>query len=544
LGKVESQVDKVAIVGLETEYGILIENNPTIDPASASQLFFNLWRPNYLTNWDFAAETPAQDARGLLNWRVANVTDTDSSPLIHVPVVEETNRVVNRAVDVSLIDRTNFSAMLANGARFYIDVAHPEYSTPECASLRDLIAADVAGQEFLARATAQVNLRLPEEQCLTLYRNNTDFHGASFGCHENYLMTSPAFTALFGNRQHRLFTFLVPFLVTRQIFCGAGKVGSEAGDPTDFQISQRADFIETVVGVQTVTRRPIVNTRDEPHADPKKFRRLHVILGDTNMAEPTTYLKVGVTRLIINMLEAGWTRLNLALEDPVSALRSISRDLTCREAKIRLEARGRRLTALDIQWKYLAEARRFLDRFESTTEQESVWAEWQAVLTALADDPSRLGRKVDWIIKRQVLEDQMAKRGIGWNSPIVKELDIKYHAIDPNRSIYYLMLRKNLLDRVVSEIEVSSRLASPPQDTRAILRMRLLAALGRDVQSVNWDSLQVYDSSKKRSVRFNLPDPTDSGPGFNRALHEAGDPLSIRMLELLGASDDLGEAEN
>ena len=516
------------IVGLETEYGIVVEEGPQMDPAEASQLFFNMWRPDRLASWDFATEQPSQDARGWLD------LTTPLSPPEPVSALEsaaaepagDPKDAVEPPPVISLVDRANFNAMLANGARFYIDHAHPEYSTPECASLHDLIAADVAGQWFLAAIAQQLSERSSIGHKFGLYRNNTDFHGTSYGCHENYLMSAEAYTSLFGTRQHRLFTFLIPFLVTRQIFCGAGRVGAEDGSPTRFQISQRADFMEAAVGIQTVWRRPIVNTRDEPHADPATHRRLHVIVGDANMAEPTTRLKVGVTSLVLDMLEAGWDRLNVALSNPVAAIKAVSRDLSCKEPVIALEGHERPASALDLQRRYLDEARRFLDQRGATPEQDAVWAIWQETLAKLDDDWRSLGREVDWIIKYQLLESQIEKRRLSWDSPVVKEMDIKYHAIVPEGSIYHLLLSSKLIDRVVSDEDVTERLVNPPPDTRAAFRSQLLSALDSTLLTVNWDCVTVFDAGNTQLVRLRLPDPTNNGAGFRDALLTSEDVLA------------------
>ena len=423
----------------------------------------------------------------------------------------------------------NFNAMLANGARFYIDHAHPEYSTPECASLRDLIAADVAGQVFLAGAAVQASAGLPVGRRFSLYRNNTDFQGSSYGCHENYQMTTATYTALFGNRQHRVFTFLIPFLVTRQIFCGAGKVGAESGEPTHYQISQRADFVETVIGLQTVWNRPIVNTRDEPHANPENHRRLHVIVGDANMSETATFLKVGVTRLVLNMLDADCLPFALALADPVKAIKAVSRDLTCKQPVILIEGNQNPVSALDVQRRYLEQARQFLDQHGATPEQESVWGAWRQALAGLESNSESLGRTLDWVIKQRFLEAQMTKRGLKWNNPVLKEMDVKYHAIVPERSIYHLLLQNDLVDRLVSDAEVNARLAAPPPDTRANLRCRLIHALEPKILAVSWDCVTVFDAVNQQIVRLHLPEPGQNEADWCDHLPASSEALAIAV---------------
>jgi proteasome accessory factor A len=503
-------------MGLETEYGIVLENQPGVDPTEAAQLFFNLWCPKDIPNWDFSTERPSQDARGWLDINTPLESPENAREIKSEPSNTKESLDKDLVDSIKLPDRTHFNAMLSNGARFYIDHAHPEYSTPECSSLRDLIAADVAGQVFLAEVTEQVNRSLMSGQRFSLYRNNTDFHGASYGCHENYQMNALAYEALFGNQQHLLFTFLTPYLVTRQIFCGAGKTGAETGSQVDYQISQRADFIETVVGLQTVYRRPIVNTRDEPHADPRTSRRLHVIVGDTNMAEPTTYLKVGITRLILDMLEAGRIPFSLVLADPVEAIKTVSRDLTCRKPVIKLEGEKSPRSALDIQYTFLNEAVKFLDEKGATQEQKEICLAWQDVLEKLEDDPMQLGQRIDWVIKYQLLESQRIRRNIDWASPVLKELDIKYHAIDPQRSAYHLLKSNQVVATIVSDKEVSERLKKPPEDTRAFLRNQMLTKF--TPVAVNWDCVLLYDGQSKRLLRVRLPDAGFSGAALAPSL--------------------------
>lgn len=518
-----------------------MEEGPQLDPTAASQLFFNSWRPEKLPGWDFATEQPSQDARGWLDLNTPLAPPEQSISDI-VPAAQPEVPGKSESPGITLLDRMNFNAMLPNGARFYIDHAHPEYSTPECASIRDLIASDVAGQYFLVEAARQIAGKSGHK--FGLYRNNTDFHGNSYGCHESYLMKAETYTALFGNRQHLLFTFLVPFLVTRQIFCGAGKVGAEDGTRICYQISQRADFIETVVGLQTVWRRPIVNTRDEPHADGAVQRRLHVTPGDSNMAEQSTYLKVGVTQLVLDMLEGGWSAANLALSDPVAAIKAVSRDLTCKQPVVVLEGQKDCASALDIQRRYLEQARQFLDRTGAMPDQEAVWTAWHEALEGLNKDPQSLDRKIDWIIKHSFLETQRAKRNLGWDSPVIKEMDVKYHGIVPDRSIYHLLLRNDLVDRIVTEEEVKQRLASPPPDTRAAFRTELMSALEPVLLAVNWDCVTVFDIKNTQLVRLRLPDPAGNGSQFRERLRTAADPLEAAAQCCVTERFDLEKKKN
>ncbi|MGH8995673.1 MAG: proteasome accessory factor PafA2 family protein, partial [Acidimicrobiales bacterium] len=365
------------VCGIETEYAIQAAG-PDANPVSASSVLVNAYAAavDRRTGWDFEDETPEKDARGYAREGA-------------MPPIVETHLA---------------NTVLTNGARYYVDHAHPEYSTPECIDALELVCHDKAGEEVLRRSMAAA-AALPTSPSVVAYKNNSDGKGNSYGTHENYLMDR---TVPFAN----VVAGVIPHFVTRQIFTGAGKVGCEttafSGEPVRFQISQRAEFFEEMVGLETTLKRPIVNTRDEPHADPKRFRRLHVIVGDANLAEVATFLKVGTTALVLAMIEDEMMPAKeLALSDPVRAMHQVSADLSL--ARPLRGADGSTLTALELQWEIFAAARRYgkergLEVVGGETVGEMILDRWEAVLHGLESDPSSLLHQLDWVAKRHLVE--------------------------------------------------------------------------------------------------------------------------------------------
>ncbi|HVJ95434.1 MAG TPA: proteasome accessory factor PafA2 family protein, partial [Acidimicrobiia bacterium] len=313
------------IVGIETEYGVALRGAPEPNPVVASSLLINGYVEQRRIGWDFEDESPGRDARGFAR-------DGSQPPEVETHLV---------------------NAVLTNGARYYVDHAHPEYSTPECSDPLQATLFDKAGERILARSMEAARRLLPQGQEIVVYKNNSDGKGNSYGCHENYLVDrNVPFAMLVRN--------LIPWFVTRQVFTGSGKVGSEnGGDPADYQITQRADFFEEEVGLETTLKRPIVNTRDEPHADPQKYRRLHVIVGDANMCEVATFLKVGTTAIVLAMIEDGFIDKDLSISSPVAAIRAVSHDPSLR-ATVDVAGLGR-CTAIELQWEFLRLARKYAD---------------------------------------------------------------------------------------------------------------------------------------------------------------------------------------
>jgi proteasome accessory factor A len=386
------------------------------------------------------------------------------------------------------------NVFLENGARLYLDVgSHPEYATPECDSVGDLVAHDKAGERILEALLSAAELRLHEEGIsgqVYLFKNNTDSAGNSYGCHENYLVARQGEFA-------RMADVLIPFFVTRQIYCGAGKV-LHGPRGAQFCISQRAEHIWEGVSSATTRSRPIINTRDEPHADAERFRRLHVIVGDSNMNEWTTFLKVGVTDLVLRMVEANTVMRDLTLENPIRAIREISHDVSCKK-RVRL-ANGRELSAIEIQTEYLERTQRFMERRGIDTQSRKLLDEWQNAIEALAEgEPQRLVRKVDWVAKQHLVERYRRKHGLPLSSPRVALLDLAYHDVNRNRGLYYVIERSGQADRIATDAEIQTAVREPPQTTRAKLRGDFIrnAKQKRRDYTVDWVHLKLNDQAQR-----------------------------------------------
>ncbi|HEY2802815.1 MAG TPA: Pup--protein ligase [Actinomycetota bacterium] len=386
------------------------------------------------------------------------------------------------------------NVFLENGARLYLDVgSHPEYATPECDSVGDLVAHDKAGERILEALLSAAELRLHEEGIsgqVYLFKNNTDSAGNSYGCHENYLVARQGEFA-------RMADVLIPFFVTRQIYCGAGKV-LHGPRGAQFCISQRAEHIWEGVSSATTRSRPIINTRDEPHADAERFRRLHVIVGDSNMNEWTTFLKVGVTDLVLRMVEANTVMRDLTLENPIRAIREISHDVTCKK-RVRL-ANGRELSAIEIQSEYLERTQRFMERRGIDTQSRKLLDEWQNAIEALAEgEPQRLVRKVDWVAKQHLVDRYRRKHGLPLSSPRVALLDLAYHDVNRNRGLYYVIERSGQADRIATDAEIQQAVREPPQTTRAKLRGDFIrnAKQKRRDYTVDWVHLKLNDQAQR-----------------------------------------------
>ena len=354
------------------------------------------------------------------------------------------------------------NVFLANGARLYLDVgSHPEYATPECDSLADLVAHDKAGERILEQLLESAEQRLAEEGIrgdIYLFRNNTDSAGNSYGCHENYL------TSRHDDLTHYT-EVLIPFLVSRQIYAGAGKVLQTARG-AQFSMAQRAEHIWEGVSSATTRSRPIINTRDEPHADSDRYRRLHVIVGDSNMSEYATYLKVGATALLLRMLEDPTVVLrDMTLENPIRAIREISHDITCTR-RVRL-ANGREASALEIQTEYLNRALRYADNHDLSPEEKQSLDMWEHVVTGLERDPLSLDREVDWVTKHNLIEAFRERHDLPLSHPRVALLDLQYHDISRNRSVFYKLQRAGRVERIVTDADIEEAVDTPPQTTRA-----------------------------------------------------------------------------
>ena len=385
------------------------------------------------------------------------------------------------------------NVFLENGARLYLDVgSHPEFATPECDTLEDVVAHDKAGERILEGLVRGAEERLEEEGIrgqIFVFKNNTDSAGNSYGCHENYLVSR-------HKDFHRTVDVLIPFLVTRQIFLGAGKL-TQTPRGTSFSIAQRADHIWEGVSSATTRSRPIINTRDEPHADAERYRRLHVIAGDSNMSEYATYVKVGTMVALLQMIERDVVFRDLTLENPIRAIREGAHDTTCRR-KIRL-ANGRELSALDIQWEYLDRAMRFARSPGFPPQVQTAIDRWEHLLTGLEKDPMTLDREADWVIKYRLLERYADRRGLNMSDPRMSMMDLSYHDVDRTRGLYYLLESKGMVDRVVSDEQVATAVRQPPQTTRARLRgafIKAAKAQKRDF-TVDWVHLKLNDQAQR-----------------------------------------------
>jgi proteasome accessory factor A len=386
------------------------------------------------------------------------------------------------------------NVFLANGARLYLDVgSHPEYATPECDSIHELVVHDKAGERILEGLLASAEQRLAEEGIrgdIYLFKNNTDSAGNSYGCHENYLTSRRDDFAHYAD-------VLIPFLVTRQIYAGAGKVLQTARGAM-FCISQRAEHIWEGVSSATTRSRPIINTRDEPHADAERYRRLHVIVGDSNMSEYATFLKVGTTAILLRMLEEPNVVLrDMTLENPIRAIREISHDITCTR-KVRL-ANGREATALEIQQEYLTRALRYAERRDLSPIEKQALVMWEHALTQIEKDPLGLDREADWVIKYKLVEAYREKHDLPLNHPRVSLLDLQYHDVNRDRGLFYKMQRRGMVERICDDAEINEAVDTPPQTTRARLRgefIRKAKERKRDY-TVDWVHLKLNDQAQR-----------------------------------------------
>src|ERR1700760_444660 len=436
-------------MGTEVEYGVSVQGQPPANPMVACSQVVNAYASATIkarrARWDFEEESPLRDARGFdLSRQLADPSQLTDEDLGLANVI------------------------LTNGARLYVDHAHPEYSTPEVTSPLDVVLWDKAGEQVMLDAARMAALT-PGSAPINLYKNNTDNKGASYGAHENYLMSRA--TPFSDIVRH-----LTPFFVSRQVVCGAGRVSLGAdGRDSGFQISQRADFFEVEVGLETTLKRPIINTRDEPHADPEKYRRLHVIIGNANLAEISTYLKLGTTALVLAMIEDRFITSDLTVEGPVAALRAVSHDPTLRETVTLTD--GRRLTACQLQEEYLELARKYVDdRLGSDADPQTVDVldRWESVLTRLQQDPMLCARELDWVAKLKLLESYRDRDGLDWDDAKLQLIDYQYSDIRPEKGLYHRLAGAGRIKRLLDDASIEAAMHDPPEDTRAYFRGRCL----------------------------------------------------------------------
>jgi proteasome accessory factor A len=468
-------VPKVA--GLEQEYGIAVKARTAAEPLSQVQAAFllvNSYDRSHHGLWDYGCEAPYKSA---LHRRMDHSSVRISDP---------ENFLINNA--------------LSNGARYYVDHSHPEYATPECLTAREVIACDKAGERILERSRQRAQESLGGTQEIQIFKNNSDHKGNAYGCHENYTVEAHTYQKLFREPGLREF---IPFLVSRQVICGAGKVGQENSPMphVGYQLSQRADFCETIFSVKTMAARPLLNTRDEPHADRRRFRRLHVILGDANMSEVSAYLKVGTTQLVLRMIEDQAITRRIALQAPVQAVRDISLDTTCK-ARVKLRD-GRKLSAIEIQSEYLEMALAYGATHHLNAVEQDVLKRWERTLGLLHEEPMDLYRELDWVIKKWLLEQQMARRGLDWTAPRLSQLDIQYHNIEPSRSLFYLLQDSGQVERIIDDATIERFVTHPSDDTRAYTRATCLRKYPQSIWAINWERvLFKFPDRRNGSIQY------------------------------------------
>ncbi|MBT0771934.1 proteasome accessory factor PafA2 [Kineosporia sp. J2-2] len=457
-------------MGIETEYGVSAPGDPAANAMLMSSQVVNAYAAPLgsragRARWDYEDEAPLRDARG---WEISR----DSA---------HASQLTDAPDDPGLAN-----VILTNGARLYVDHAHPEYSSPEVISPRDVVLWDKAGEQVMLAACRRIAAS-PGLGDVNLYKNNTDNKGASYGTHENYLMRRS--TPFADVVRH-----LTPFFVTRQVFTGAGRVGlGQDGTGTGFQISQRADFFEVEVGLETTLKRPIINTRDEPHASADKYRRLHVIIGDANLCEVATLLKVGTTNLILAMIEdAAFTR-DLSIERPVGTLHDISHDPTLKQ-QVTLRDGGS-MTAVELQWLYFEQVSAYLeDRYGTDTDEATadVMRRWESILGRLGEDPMLCARELDWVAKLRLLEGFRNRENLNWDAARLQLIDFQYADVRPEKGLYHRLASRGQVERVVTDAEIDEAVHEPPHDTRAYFRGRCLSRYGENVAAASWDSV-IFD---------------------------------------------------
>jgi proteasome accessory factor A len=489
------------VFGTETEYGIAAVGAPDFNPVLSSSLLISTYAGSLRRiRWDYEQESPLRDARGF-------------EP---VPAREGSDEDLGLA-----------NVILPNGARYYVDHAHPEYSTPECITPRELVVHDKAGERILERSLDEVARAMPSTPQLAIYKNNSDGKGNSYGTHENYLVDR---ATPFGD----IVRDLTPFFVSRIAFTGAGKVGVEGQwddrDRAVYQLTQRADFFETEVGLETTLKRPIINTRDEPHADPEKYRRLHVIVGDANMCEVATFLKIGSTALVLKMVEDRFLP-DLTIANPVLALHEVSRDASCRQP-IQL-ADGRTVNAVQLQWEYLEYAKKYVEREDDTSENREVLERWDAVLTALEYDPSTLHGQLDWVAKHRVLQAYRDRDGLDWNDPKLRAIDLQYHDVRRDRGLYYRLEASGKVERLTDDAEVERAVMEPPIDTRAYFRGRCIGRYPDAIAAASWDSL-IVDTGQEALQRIPMREPLRGTKAHVETLLEASADIASLVEQLQG----------
>ncbi|MFV1961303.1 MAG: depupylase/deamidase Dop [Acidimicrobiia bacterium] len=457
------------VLGTETEYGIVVRGDPGFNPAVASSLVVNSYPGMRVkVQWSYEEESPGRDARGFGH-------DTYG-------LIDAEGAVVN--------------SVLANGARLYVDHAHPEYASPESYDPLEAVLYDKAGERVMHKAAVVASETSGRQ--VSLYKNNSDGKGNSYGAHENYLLSRET---PFGD----VIRYAIPFMVTRQIFTGAGKVGKENDRPdVDFQITQRADFFEEQVGLETTLKRPIINTRDEPHGDPARYRRLHVIIGDANLSEVQMFLKLGTTALMLAALEDGAIPDPLDLSDPVEACWQVSHDLSLRRP-IQLDGGGS-ATALELQARYLEWFAKYVEKELDEPVWNQLIEEWERTLSLLETEPMQLADTLDWVAKKRLFEGFVARDELEWSNTKLRALDLQYHDVDPEKGLYNRLVARGAMRTLYTDQQVEDAVSTPPQRTRAYFRGRCVSDFADSLVAANWDSL-VFDVGGSHLKRVPMMEP-------------------------------------
>jgi proteasome accessory factor PafA2 len=497
------------VMGIETEFGVSVPGHPTMNAMVTSSHIVNSYSRlvgldrSKLAHWDFERESPLRDARGF------DMSRSDAHP--------------SQLTDQDDSDLGLANLILTNGSRFYVDHAHPEYSTPEVTNPRDAVLWDRAGTVIAQRAANAGPVF--DGQKIRLYKNNVDNKGASYGCHENYLMKRSTPFA-------EIVRALIPFFVTRQLFTGTGRLGrGTEGQQKEFQISQRADYFEVEVGLETTLKRPLINTRDEPHADPEKYRRLHVIIGDANLSDTATLLKMGSTSIVLSMIEAGLTFDDrLDIKNPVRELTQVSYD-TSLTHQITMSS-GASQTAIEIQFRILESAISFCEsQSHVDPDTREILELWQSTLESLNRDPMECVSTLDWVAKMSLMQGYIRRDNCSWDDPRLALLDLQYSDIDPSKGIAAKLEEKGALVRIFTDAEVNFAVGNPPSDTRAFFRGECIRRYPENIAAASWDSV-VFDTGGDTLLRVPTLEPLKGTKDTVLAVLDAS-PTAVELLDSL-----------
>ena len=511
------------VMGIETEYGISVPGDPAANPMLLSGHVVNAYASAHgvrsgRASWDYADEAPLRDARGF----------------------ELSRQLADPSQLTDLEDPTLANVVLTNGARLYVDHAHPEYSSPEVTTPRAAVTWDRAGELIMLEAVRRLAGR-PGLPPVNLYKNNTDGKGASYGTHENYLMHRE--TPFADIVRH-----LVPFFVARQVVCGSGRVGiGQDSRAAGFQLSQRADFFEVEVGLETTLKRPIINTRDEPHAVADLYRRLHVIIGDANHADVANLLKLGMTSLVLAVIEDKAMTKDLTVAKPVATLHAVSHDPSLRTL-VQLRD-GRRMTALQLLWEYHDAVAAYLDARGlgggldgaggaggDDPDTAEVMQLWEQVLTGLGTDPASCADKVDWVAKQQVMEGYRERDGLDWDDPRLRAVDIQWSDVRPEKGLFHRLAQRGRVVELVDDAAAVAAVTQPPEDTRAWFRGSCLDKYAANIAAASWDSVIFDVPGRKALQRVPMLEPERGTKAHVGAILDRSPDVTTLLRELDAAA--------